>query len=170
VLAGGAGLSVALAIAAPSLARSPASSPPLLLIDETVTLPDRLAAFVADWRRLQPVSPLSLDASGYNALRRTMAEYSQIIGIGSGATLFCVERIAWDCGLRIAWRSQHGCNQAGDSAGIRELAAALDGACPAPTGQLAALATLQPAHGDGTLHIWTLMGRPGTSAERKVLV
>ena len=99
-----------------------------------------------------------------------MAEHSLVIGISSGATLFCVERIAWDSGLRIARRSQHGCDQASDLAGIRELAAALDGACPALPGHLAALATLQPAHGDNTLHIWTLRGGPGSSAKQKGLV
>ena len=53
-----------------------------------------------------PVVEVRLDAAGQAGLMRVLDKSHGIVGISSGATLFCLERIAWDHGFRLTGRSQ----------------------------------------------------------------
>lgn len=134
-----------------------------MLIDDGVAMPSPLAAFVAARARTLPVVDIRLDAAGHAALNRVLADSHVIVGISSGATLFCVERIAWDHGYRLTARTQRCHADFGDDDACRQdVVAFLNGAHPF-TAQTAALAAYRPSLDDGTLHAWAMRKDARTS-------
>jgi hypothetical protein len=87
-------------------------------------------------------------------------EKSQAIaGISSGATLFCLERIAWDHGFRLTGRSQRCTSDPGETC-LQDLAAFLGGTHPAANPPSLARA-YRPSRADGLLHAWVMRKSAG---------
>jgi cysteine synthase len=128
-----------------------------LLVDETIGMPRAVAAFADASRRTLPVVSIGLDATAQATLTRLLRDSRVIAGISSGATLFCLERMAWDHGLRLAGRNQLRSSALAD-ASLDDVAAFLAGANP--SGAVAGAAKLvreyRPSRADGTLHAWVL--------------
>jgi len=127
-----------------------------LLIDESIEMPRQLAAFIKASRRTLPVVGIRLDAAAHSGLRHVLDTSHAIVGISLGATLFCLERIAWDHGFRLAGRSQRCASDPGEDACRQDVAAYLSGTHP-----LAAIPSLstrayRPSRADGLLHAWVM--------------
>jgi hypothetical protein len=127
-----------------------------LLIDESIEMPRPLAAFVKASGRTLPVVGIRLDAAAHAGLRHVLDTSHAIVGISLGATLFCLERIAWDHGFRLAGRSQRCASDPGEDACRQDVAAYLSGTHP-----LAAIPSLstrayRPSRADGLLHTWAM--------------
>jgi hypothetical protein len=159
----GAGLAFAsLAFTAGFIAHGPTVRPrrearsiDALLVDESLEMPLQIAAIIKTSSQALPVVAIQLDAAGQAGLRSVLDKSHVILGISSGATLFCLERIAWDHGFRLTGRSQgrasdpdHECRQ--------DVAAFLSGAHP-PTASPSLLArAYRPSRVDGLLHAWLM--------------
>jgi hypothetical protein len=125
-----------------------------LLVDETVGMPRAIAAFADASRRTLPVVAIGLDATAQAGLTRLLRDSRVVAGISSGATLFCLERMAWDHGLRLAGRNQMRSSALGD-ASLDDVAAFLAGANPSgAAGKL--VREYRPSRADGVLHAWIL--------------
>lgn len=128
----------------------------VLLFEEEVTLPDHLTAFAGLQARTMPVEVLRLDASGYAGINRILALNSSVLGISSGATLFCLERMGWDHGFRLMARSEHCVGNRDSEACRRELAAFL-GAAEGPGARShPSVRSYQPRRTDGAVHVWAM--------------
>jgi hypothetical protein len=141
--------------------REQAQSIDALLIDESIEMPRQVAAFVRTRRRALPVVGIRLDAPGQAGLMRVLDQSHAIVGISSGATLFCLERIAWDHGLRLTGRSQRCVSDLGDDACRQEVTAFLSGAHLSDASPLPLAHTYRPSRADGTLHTWVMQKSAG---------
>lgn len=124
-----------------------------MLIDDTVAMPADLADAIRARRPDLPIVTIGLDAAGQAGLRQTLGEGGAIVGISSGATLFCLERMAWDHGFRLTARSQRAMR---DTACTQDVAAFLAGASPAGAVARAHIRTYRPSRADSVLHVWAL--------------
>jgi len=127
-----------------------------LLVDETIVLPGPMAWFIEDSRHEVSVVGVSLDAAAHGGLQRVLGASHAIVGVSCGATLFCLERIAWDHGFRLAGRSARSTAEPGTEALQRDVAAFLGGAhlpaaCSSPT-----VRAYRPSRIDGVLHAWIM--------------
>jgi hypothetical protein len=145
-------------------ARRHRRAPPIdaLLIDDSLEMPRQMASFIKATRQTLPVLEIQLDAAAQPGLRRVLDTSHAIVGISSGATLFCLERIAWDHGFRLTGRTQRCAGNPGDDACRQDVAAFLSGAHP-PAASPALLArAYRPSRADAMLHAWVMQksGRP----------
>lgn len=124
-----------------------------LLVDETIAISPQMAAFVEASRRNLNVVGIKLDAGGQAGLMRVLSQSRAIVGVTSGATLFCLERMAWDRGFRLTGRSQQCSGGAGEEACRQDVAAFLSGMQPVAAAQSR---TYRPSRADGTLHAWVM--------------
>jgi hypothetical protein len=136
--------------------RRDARSIDALLIDESIEMPRQTTAFIEASRRKLPVVGIQLDAAARARLMRVLDKSHSIVGISSGATLFCLERIAWDHGLRLAGRSQRSVGDAADDACQQDVAAFLSGVHPAAASPMPLTRAYRPSRADGTLHVWVM--------------
>ncbi|MBB4199846.1 hypothetical protein GGD83_003670 [Rhodoblastus sphagnicola] len=111
-----------------------------------------MAAFIESAARTLPVVGLQLDAAAYAKLIGVLGKSRAIVGISSGATLFCLERMAWDHGFRLTQRTDH-C--AGDAC-LEDVAAILSGARALAASPLILVRTYRPSRADGMLHAWVM--------------
>jgi hypothetical protein len=146
--------------------RSTATHPiDALLIDETIELPGPMAAFIGASRRTLPVVGVRLDAAAHAGLKRVLNGSHAIVGVSSGATLFCLERIGWDHGFRLTGRSERSTSAPGCDALRRDVAALLGGAARLPATILSPAArAYRPSRVDGTLHAWVMHKKPAREA------
>ena len=127
-----------------------------LLIDQGLEMPRQMAAFINATRHRLPVLEIQLDAAAQPGLRRVLDTSHAIVGLSSGATLFCLERIAWDHGFRLTARTQRCAGDPGDDACRQDMAAFLSGAHP-PAASPALLArAYRPSRADAMLHAWVM--------------
>ena len=159
----GAGLAVAAVACAARLGayeaaarRGQTRSIDVLLIDETIEMPRQMAAFIEASRQRLPVLGIQLDAAAHAGLMRVLNSSRAIVGISSGATLFCLERIAWDHGFRLTGRSQRCAIDPGDDASRQDVAAFLSGAHPPATSPSLLGRAYRPSRADGMLHAWVM--------------
>jgi hypothetical protein len=103
-----------------------------------------------------PVVAIQLDAAEQAGLRRVLDTSHAIVGISCGATLFCLERIAWDHGLRLTGRSQRCASNSGDDACRQDVAAFLSGAHPLAASPSLLTRVYRPSRADGLLHVWVM--------------
>jgi hypothetical protein len=127
-----------------------------LLIDDGVDMPRPLADFVTARARTLPVVTIRLDAAGHSALNRVLNESHVIVGITAGATLFCVERIAWEHGYRLTARTQRGHADFNAENGRQLVAAFLNDAHPFTASPARPAAAYRPSLNDRTLHAWAM--------------
>jgi hypothetical protein len=124
------------------------------LVDRTIPMPGRMASYVAARGRSMAVVGVDLDAAAHAPLMRVLADSSAIVGISSGATLFCLERLAWDHGFRLTQRLSRpiigACWQDAESFLNGDIS---------PSGPLSSVRTYSPSRTDGVLHSW-LMQKP----------
>ena len=136
--------------------RGDAPSIDALLIDETIGMPGSMTAFIEASRRSLPVIGIRLDAAGHGGLLGVLERSRVIAGISSGATLFCLERIAWDRGFRLTRRSERGAADLGEDCSPREVAAFLGGAHDPDARPLPLACAYRASRVDGTLHAWAM--------------
>jgi hypothetical protein len=130
-----------------------------LLIDETIAVPQRLAAFIKASKQTMPIVGIRLDAAAHAELMRVLDTSHVVIGISSGATLFCLERMAWDHGFRLTGRAERHIDRLGDDADRADVAAFLGAAHPAAAGPSALVRAYRPSRADRVLHSW-IMRKP----------
>ena len=125
-----------------------------LLLDQTLAMPETIAGFAAARAGTLRVMGIDLDARAHPALMRVLADSKAIAGFSSGATLFCLERLAWDHGLRLTRR------RARPAAEIswQDLAAALDDHAGVPSFP-EAIRRYAPSRADSLLHSWLMQKR-----------
>jgi hypothetical protein len=144
--------------AAPALARGGQFGPKFdaILIDQQAVLPREIsAALLADHPRL-PVVAVHLDAASHADLMRVFAGSKAIVGVSTGATLFCLERMAWDHGYRLTERMQHCGGDFGAAQCQQDLAAFLNGAQLWASKLGHPLQGYRPSRADDMLHIWAM--------------
>lgn len=125
-----------------------------MLIDGSVTMPALVDVVIQARRQMMPVVDIQLDAAGHGALRRLLIDSRTIVGVSTGATLFCLERIAWDHGFRLTARHQQFlCDLDGDAC-HQNVAAFLNGAHGAATSP--SPRAYRGSRADGALHAWTM--------------
>lgn len=128
-----------------------------LLIDDNIAMPRQMAAFVETNRRVLPIVGIQLDASGQAGLMRVLAKAQNIVGFSSGATLFCVERIAWDQGFRLMARSQRCASEPEAHACRQDVFAYLCGAHNFSASPALPAGAYRPSRADGMLHSWLML-------------
>ncbi len=141
--------------------RSAARSTDALLIDETIQLPPQLAALVSAGRRTLPVLGIQFSAAAHAELTRVLSSSQSIIGISSGATLFCLERIAWDHGFRLTARSQRCIDDLGSDTCWQDVMALLNGRHDSSASPSAVARVYRPSRADGTIHTWAMQKDAG---------
>lgn len=158
----GAGLSVAaVAYIGGSLAagsgrpRQHGRSIDALLVDESIELPRQMATFFTESRRALPVLGVRLDAASQGELMHVLDNSRAVVGVSSGATLFCLERIAWDHGYRLTARRQHPSDVAAQAC-LQDTAMLLSGAGLEKTGFSLSDRSYRPTRADGQLHVWLM--------------
>ena len=127
-----------------------------LLVDEDIGLAGTTAALIRSGLRTSPVVGVRLDAGGHAALKRLLGRSRTVAGISSGATLFCLERIAWDHGFRLVARSAWSAAGPGTQALALDVAAFLAGVHLPAEGQSPAARAYRPSRDDGLLHAWLM--------------
>ena len=141
--------------------------PPIsaLLTDYEVDESSRCAQDLRTQLQGITILPATLDAKFYGELNMLFRSHRSIGGITTGAALFCLERIAWDHGLRLAWRRSF------------TLAATGHDALPFPmlarsfTGDSRALTPSNPIRGyrnsrsDRLIHAWILNPKPASTEQ-----
>jgi hypothetical protein len=133
----------------------------VLLLDSDIELPDQLAVFLNGRHTKSTVIPLHLDAASHAGLMRVLNDNHAIIGISSGATLFCLERLAWDHGFRMTGRTQACVSAFGDKACHGDMKAFIDGARSSAAGTTSIAQTYRPSRADGLLHAWAMQKSAG---------
>jgi hypothetical protein len=104
---------------------------------------------------------LGLDAVTSIELKHLFNSAQTIAGLSSGATLFCLERIAWDYGYRITRRSEHAFSaNAANENDATVLALANKIITNKPEAFATAIAptnrAYRPSRADDTLHAWIM--------------
>ena len=128
-----------------------------LLIDETIDVPRPLAAIVDVSRWAPPVVGIRLDAAAHPGLMRVFAKSHALVGITCGATLFCLERIAWDHGFRLIKRHEQRANDPVDDAWRQTLATYLSGARVPEAGPSPVVRSYRPSRADEIVHAWVMV-------------
>jgi hypothetical protein len=136
-----------------------------LLIDETIEMSRLWMDSIEANRRTLPVLGIQLDAASHAELGGVLGKSQRVVGISSGATLFCVERIAWDHGFRLTARIQSGAGEPGDDTCGRDFARVLHGALPLAASPSSLMRAYRPSRMDGTLHAWTLQRTAGPQTQ-----
>jgi hypothetical protein len=136
--------------------RSEARSVDVLLIDDSLEMSGQMAAFIQAGRRALPVVGFQLDAAGHAGLMRVLNKSQAIAGISSGATLFCLERIAWDHGFRLTGRSEGYASDPGDDAFRQDVVVFISGTEPAAASASPLARAYRPSRADGMLHAWIM--------------
>jgi hypothetical protein len=136
--------------------RREARSIDALLIDESIAMPRQMAAFIEANRRALPVVGIQLDAPGQVGLMHVLDKSRALVGFSSGATLFCLERIAWDHGFRLTARSQRCAGEPGDDACRQDVAAYLAGAQALAASRTPLARAYRPSRADRMLHAWVM--------------
>jgi hypothetical protein len=127
-----------------------------LLIDKTIEMPRQITALIKAGAQKWPVIGVQLDAPAHAGLMQVLNKSSAIVGISSGATLFCLERLGWDHGFRLCTRS-HWCAADLDGDACQQEVAALLGGAPSSTASPSPLArSYRPSRADETLHGWCM--------------
>ena len=134
-----------------------------LLVDETIELPGPMTGFIQSGMRTAPVVGVRLDAGGHVALKRIFGGSHTVAGVSSGATLFCLERIAWDHGFRLVARSHYIAPEPDNEASWQGIVALLGGMHLPPEDTSAAARAYRPSRIDGMLHAW-VMHKPAREA------
>jgi len=127
-----------------------------LLVDATIEMPRQMAAFIDASREALPVVEIRLDAHAQAGLSRLLAQSRAIVGISAGATLFCLERIAWDHGFRLAGRNQRCTSNLNDDACLQDAADFVAGAYPSIAGRSTVARSYRPSRADRALHAWVM--------------
>ena len=140
-----------------------------LFIDETIEIPRQMAALIKAGRRVSPVVGIRLDAAAQAGLARVLDNSHAIAGVSSGATLFCLERIAWDYGFRLTARSQWRASDVRSAACRQGVATFLSGAHPPAASPSPLVRAYRPSRADGTLHAWVMQksSRPDLGQDRR---
>jgi hypothetical protein len=127
-----------------------------LLVDETIAMPRRMVEFIRATRRTLPVVGVQLDAAAHVGLMRVLDTSRTVIGLSSGATLFCLERLGWDRGFRLTERNQWCASDLDDDAGLRAIAAFPGGTHSSGASAARLVHAYRPSRADGALHAWVM--------------
>jgi hypothetical protein len=140
----------------PTARRREARAIDAMLIDETIEIPGQMSMLTEASRLTLPVVGIQLDAASHAGLMSVLNKSQAIVGVSSGATLFCLERMAWDHGLRLTERIQRCASDSDDASCWRDVADLLSAAHPLAASPSPVVRAYQPSRVDGTLHVWTM--------------
>ena len=132
-----------------------AALPDAIVLDEALDISAPLAELLGRRKPALPLLSLRLDSFASIQLRQLFAGGWTIAGLSSGATLFCLERIAWDHGYRL---SRHSERASTFNADMPALADAIMGSEPdrfAATISRVSHA-YRPSMTDGAVHAWMM--------------
>jgi hypothetical protein len=115
-----------------------------------------MAGFIEASRRKVAVIGVRLDAAAHAGLKGVLDSSHAIVGISSGATLFCLERIAWDHGFRLTGRSGRSAAKPAIDALQRDVLAFMGGVQLPAAGPSPAARAYRPSRIDGMLHAWVM--------------
>ncbi|EIZ77202.1 hypothetical protein WSK_4194 [Novosphingobium sp. Rr 2-17] len=147
---------------AQTVRRRPGARPiDALLVDESIEMPSQMARFIEARGRTLPVVGIHLDAVTLGRLTKVLDQSHAIVGISSGATLFCLERIAWDHGYRLTGRTERCADDLGDHACRQDVASFLNAAYTPAVGPSPLARVYRPSRADGTLHAWAMEKNDG---------
>jgi hypothetical protein len=127
-----------------------------LLIDETIEIPEEISELVEASRRRLPVVGIQLDAASHAELMSVLQQSQVIVGVSSGATLFCLERMAREHGLRLTERHQRCASDSVGNPCWRDVANLLSMAHPLAVNPSPNVGAYRPSRMDGMLHVWTM--------------
>lgn len=127
-----------------------------LLVDKSIPMSPQLSAYIDARRQMLPVVAIDLDAAGYSGLMALLDKSHALAGISSGATLFCLERLAWNHGYRLTGRTQQCLSALNDQACQQDLAAFLLAAHSPDARPSSGTTSYRPSHSDDTLHVWVM--------------
>jgi len=132
-----------------------------LILDEGISVSTKLVASLRTRTPNLELLTSGLDSFTSIELKRIFNSGVTIAGISSGATLFCLERIAWDYGYRITRRSEHEFNVGiVDAHGMDSMILALANSIMSNKPEFLAAASAtsnrayRPSRSDDTLHAW----------------
>jgi hypothetical protein len=128
----------------------------ILLLDSSIEPPEPLANFIKGRHSNATVFPLHLDAASHSGLMRVLKDNDRIIGVSSGATLFCLERLAWDHGYRMTGRTQACASALGGKSCQQDIAAFIGGAHSPSAAMSPFVQSYRPSRADGVLHAWSM--------------
>jgi hypothetical protein len=146
-----------------------------LMLDERLGVSKTLVAHLRNRNPGLPFLTIRLDSPALTKLKQVFERSQMVAGISCGATLFCLERIAWDHGYRIARRSEHEFNAkvartSENNATVLALADAIIANRPESSTAISlAGRTYRPSGRDHTLHAWVMQraAAPKRSATRQ---
>jgi len=145
-----------------------------MVLDESLSVSPTLIDVLHHRKHDLSLLTIGLDAFRSIELKHLFNSGQMIAGLSSGATLFCLERIAWDHGYRMTRRSEHefvatAASSPDSDATVSVLAEAI--IRDRPESFAAAIATgghaYRPSMTDDTLHAW-IMQTAVTSKQRTV--
>lgn len=126
-----------------------------LLVSESIALPPGLDSLAAPHSSLVPVIRVGLAQGAYRELKRVLDRHEVIAGLSTGASLFCIERIAWDHGLRLM-RLQQLDGPACDWRSLARPAMALIHPAREDVALKPGVSAYCPSRSDGIVHGWIL--------------
>lgn len=124
-----------------------------LLVDSEVAIQLPLTDLLSFVRHRYPAVALGLDPAGLQKLNHLFGSSQTIIGLSSGAALFCVEQMAADYGFRLTARGQQG---TAEPALLPEVADLVRGFVPAASGVISCVRNYRASRSDNQLHAWVL--------------
>jgi len=125
-----------------------------MLIDGGVAMPALVSKVIQARGRAIPIIDIYLDGAGHGPLQRVLSQSQTLVGVSTGATLFCLERIAWDHGFRLTARNeQSACALDGNTCHqtVVEFLNGAHGTATSPSPR-----AYRGSRADGTLHAWTM--------------
>jgi hypothetical protein len=134
-----------------------------MVLDESLSVSSTVIDVLHRHQHDLSLLTIGLDAPGSIELKRLFNEGQMIAGLSSGATLFCLERIAWDYGYRVTRRSEHDFNTnvahaLANDATVLALADKIISNQPESFAAALALTSraYRPSMTDDTLHTWIM--------------
>jgi hypothetical protein len=138
------------------------SSAPIsaFLMDDEVEESARFAKALRTKLQRIIVLPATLDSKFYSELNVLFSSRHLIGGITTGAALFCLERIAWNRGLRLVWRRNFSREATGQGTiPFAMLARSLSGDSRALTPSNP-IRSYRPSRSEQLVHAWILSPKP----------
>ncbi len=127
-----------------------------LFIDETIQLSGTLLDWLYAARHTLPVVGVRLDARSHESLQQALSSGRTFLGCSTGATLFCLERMAWEHRLRLTDRRTLPIAQLNLQTLRQTVATVVDERPSHVASPVTAVRTYRPSRTDGLLHIWLM--------------
>jgi hypothetical protein len=140
-----------------------------LLVDETMEMPEPLATLLGADVAGVPIVGIHLDAASHKGVMAVLQNSQTVLGFSSGATLFCLERMAWEHGFRLTERHEQCAGEPFDDACLHDLSAVLSGRHRFAADASVGVRDYRPSRVDQVIHAWVLQKKPGPNFDGRQL-